>query len=85
SPALGAFLAGVVLANSEFRHELESDLAPFKGLLLGLFFISVGMTADLGLLLSNPLMVLGLTALLVLLKLPVLYAVGRLAGDLDRP
>ncbi|OEO26678.1 glutathione-regulated potassium-efflux system protein KefB [Pseudomonas sp. J237] len=84
SMALGAFLAGLLLADSEYRHELESQIEPFKGLLLGLFFISVGMTADLGLLLSNPLMVLGLTALLVLLKLPVLYAVGRLAGDLDR-
>ncbi|WP_286974518.1 monovalent cation:proton antiporter-2 (CPA2) family protein [Pseudomonas sp.] len=84
SMALGAFLAGLLLADSEYRHELESQIEPFKGLLLGLFFISVGMTADLGLLLTDPLMVLGLTALLVLLKLPVLYAVGRLAGDLDR-
>ena len=53
SMALGAFLAGVVLADSEYRHELEADIEPFKGLLLGLFFISVGMTVDYGLLTSQ--------------------------------
>ena len=52
--SLGAFLAGVLLADSEFRHELEADLEPFKGLLLGLFFIAVGMAANLGLLFSEP-------------------------------
>ena len=51
--ALGAFLAGVLLADSEYRHELEADIEPFKGLLLGLFFIAVGMTANLGLLLEH--------------------------------
>ena len=54
SMALGAFLAGVLLADSEYRHELEADIEPFKGLLLGLFFMSVGMTANLGLLLDQP-------------------------------
>ena len=53
--SLGAFLAGVLLADSEFRHELEADLEPFKGLLLGLFFIAVGMSANLGLLRLEPL------------------------------
>ena len=55
SPALGSFLAGVVLANSEYRHQLEADIAPFKGLLLGLFFITVGAGIDLGLLADEPL------------------------------
>ncbi|MCO6057681.1 monovalent cation:proton antiporter-2 (CPA2) family protein [Pseudomonas sp. MOB-449] len=83
SMALGAFIAGLLLADSEYRHELESQIEPFKGLLLGLFFISVGMTADLGLLLNEPLLVIGLTLLLVLIKLPLLYLVGRLGGGLD--
>lgn len=84
SMALGAFLAGLLLADSEYRHELEAQIEPFKGLLLGLFFISVGMGANLGLLLSAPIAVLGLTLLLIGLKLPLLYVVGRLAGDLNR-
>jgi Kef-type K+ transport system membrane component KefB len=54
SMALGAFIAGLLLADSEYRHELEADIEPFKGLLLGLFFMSVGMTANLGLLLEQP-------------------------------
>ena len=54
SPALGTFLAGVVLANSEYRHELESDIEPFKGLLLGLFFIAVGASIDFSLFLQEP-------------------------------
>src|ERR1700733_944854 len=62
SASLGAFLAGVLLADSEFRHELEADLEPFKGLLLGLFFISVGMSANLGLFKSEPLTLLAITA-----------------------
>ncbi|MNF67233.1 Glutathione-regulated potassium-efflux system protein KefC [compost metagenome] len=84
SMALGAFIAGLLLADSEYRHELESQIEPFKGLLLGLFFISVGMTADLGLLLNEPLVVIGLTLLLVLIKLPLLFLIGRLGGGLDR-
>ncbi|MFV3381919.1 MULTISPECIES: monovalent cation:proton antiporter-2 (CPA2) family protein [Pseudomonas] len=82
SMALGAFLAGLLLADSEYRHELESQIEPFKGLLLGLFFISVGMGANLGLLLEMPLVLLGLTLLLVAVKLPLLMLVGRLAGGL---
>jgi glutathione-regulated potassium-efflux system ancillary protein KefC/glutathione-regulated potassium-efflux system protein KefB len=61
SMALGAFIAGVLLADSEYRHELEADIEPFKGLLLGLFFIAVGMSANLGVLLERPFMVLALT------------------------
>ncbi|MFC5696691.1 monovalent cation:proton antiporter-2 (CPA2) family protein [Pseudomonas sp. GCM10022186] len=83
SMALGAFIAGVLLADSEYRHELESHIEPFKGLLLGLFFISVGMSADLGLLLSEPLSVIGMTLILVLIKLPLLYLIGRYSGGLD--
>lgn len=84
SMALGAFLAGLLLADSEYRHELEAQIEPFKGLLLGLFFISVGMSADISLLLKSPWMVLGLTVLLIALKAPVLYFVGRISGGLDK-
>jgi len=77
SPALGAFLAGVVLANSEFRHELESDIDPFKGLLLGLFFIAVGASIDFHLILSKPWLILGLVLGVMACKMLVLYIVGR--------
>jgi len=76
SPALGTFLAGVVLANSEYRHELESDIDPFKGLLLGLFFITVGASIDFGLLAENVVSVVGLTLLLILTKATVLYVLA---------
>ncbi|PRX35115.1 monovalent cation:H+ antiporter-2, CPA2 family [Meinhardsimonia xiamenensis] len=78
SPALGTFLAGVVLANSEFRHELQSDIEPFKGLLLGLFFITVGAGMDLGLLADRPGRILGLAIGLVALKALVLLALAHL-------
>lgn len=84
SMALGAFLAGLLLADSEYRHELEAQIEPFKGLLLGLFFMSVGMGTNIGLLFSAPVTVLELTVLLILLKLPLLYFVGRMAGGLGR-
>ncbi|MCF4979270.1 glutathione-regulated potassium-efflux system protein KefB [Pseudomonas gessardii] len=84
SMALGAFLAGLLLADSEYRHELESQIEPFKGLLLGLFFISVGMGANISLLFSTPFVVLGLTLLLIGIKLPLLYAVGQMVGELNR-
>lgn len=77
SPALGTFLAGVVLANSEFRHELESDIAPFKGLLLGLFFVTVGAGIDLDMLMARPWNVLALTLLVMAAKAAVLFALGR--------
>jgi monovalent cation:proton antiporter-2 (CPA2) family protein len=73
SMALGAFLAGVLLADSEYRHELELDIEPFKGLLLGLFFIAVGMSVDLGLFVRSPLLVLGLALGIVALKAALLY------------
>jgi len=78
SMALGAFLAGVLLAESEYRHELEADIDPFKGLLLGLFFISVGMTVNIGLVIEAPLTVLGLAVGLVLVKMLCLATVARI-------
>ena len=78
SPALGTFLAGVVLANSEYRHELEADIEPFKGLLLGLFFISVGASIDFGLIGSQPGMIAGLTLGIVAVKFAVLFTLARL-------
>ncbi len=78
--ALGAFLAGVLLADSEYRHEIYANINPFKGLLLGLFFLAVGMSADLGLLASMPAQLLGMTAALLALKLATTYAVGRYWG-----
>ena len=79
SMALGAFLAGVLLADSEYRHELEADIEPFKGLLLGLFFIAVGMAMNLGLVTQRPLTVLGLVAGLMVVKSLLLYGLGRTA------
>lgn len=77
SPALGAFLAGVVLANSEFRHELEGDIAPFKGLLLGLFFIGVGASINFKLIIENPLFILVFGAILTAVKFLVLFGIGK--------
>ncbi|THH35664.1 potassium transporter [Aliishimia ponticola] len=77
SPALGAFLAGVVLANSEFRHELETDLEPFKGLLLGLFFITVGAGINIALLMSNFWAILSMALLVILLKGVILWGLAR--------
>ena len=76
SPALGTFLAGVVLANSEYRHELESDIDPFKGLLLGVFFMSVGAGINFGLLSENLMLTVGLTLGLMLTKALVLYVLA---------
>ena len=78
SMALGTFLAGVLLADSEYRHELESNIAPFEGLLLGLFFITVGMGVNLHLLEQHPWVVAGLVILLLACKAPALALVGRL-------
>ncbi len=78
--SLGAFLAGMLLADSEYRHELEADIEPFKGLLMGLFFISVGMSANLGLLAQQPLIIAAIVAGLIVIKFIVLYAIGRVAG-----
>ena len=78
SAALGTFLAGVVLAESEYRHELEMDLEPFKGLLLAVFFIAVGAGIDFSLLLNQPLLILGLVLGFIMLKLAVLFLLARL-------
>ncbi|MGX9418062.1 glutathione-regulated potassium-efflux system protein KefB [Vibrio sp. RC27] len=80
SMALGTFLAGVLLAESEFRHELEIAIEPFKGLLLGLFFIAVGMAVDLGLFLQHPLEILTAVVVLVSIKGLTLYLLARLFG-----
>ena len=77
SPALGTFVAGVVLADNEYLHELESDIEPFKGLLLGLFFISVGASINFNLLVQQPLLILGLVIALAIAKFGVLFALGR--------
>ncbi len=83
SASLGAFLAGVLLADSEFRHELEASIEPFESLLLGLFFMAVGMGIDLSLVIGKPLLVLGLGLGILLLKLSVLYVGRRLVGEKD--
>ena len=77
SPALGAFLAGVMLANSEFRHELEAQIDPFKGLLLAVFFVSVGATINFSTILADPLFIFTTVLLVMAVKLLVLYAVGK--------
>lgn len=77
SPALGTFLAGVVLANSEYRHELEGDIEPFKGLLLGLFFLAVGTSIDFRLIGEDPASVAAMVAVLVIVKLLVLLALAK--------
>ena len=77
SPALGTFMAGVVLANSEYKHELESDLEPFKGLLLGLFFIAVGASIDFKLIVSEPGVVFGLVLGLIIIKGVILFLLGK--------
>ena len=77
SMALGAFLAGMLLADSEYRHEIEAVVEPFKGLLMGLFFIAVGMTVDFGLLLSQPLVVLGIIVGFGAVKAVILWLIAR--------
>lgn len=84
SMVLGAFIAGMMLADTEYRHQLEADIAPFKGLLLGLFFIAVGMTVNLGLLLQIPERILLMVALLMGTKALVVYPLARLFGMCDR-
>ncbi|MDH3647056.1 MAG: monovalent cation:proton antiporter-2 (CPA2) family protein [Gammaproteobacteria bacterium] len=84
SMGLGAFLAGVLVADSEFSYQLESDIQPFKGLLLGLFFVAVGMSANLGLLLTEPITIVAITLGLILVKTLVLIPVGRLYGLTSR-
>jgi monovalent cation:proton antiporter-2 (CPA2) family protein len=78
SPALGAFLAGVMLAENEFRRELEADIEPFRGILLGLFFITVGASLDFGLVARHPFLILGLTVGLMAIKAEAMTWLGRL-------
>jgi glutathione-regulated potassium-efflux system ancillary protein KefC/glutathione-regulated potassium-efflux system protein KefB len=80
SMGLGAFIAGMMVADSEYRHQLETDVNPFKGLLLGLFFIAVGMTVDIGLLFDQPLTILGLALALMLVKTLVMLPLARWHG-----
>ena len=85
STALGAFIAGVMLADSPYRHELEADIDPFRSLLLGLFFIAVGMMLDLGAIAEQPLFVVGVALGLILAKAIVLFGIARLFGMQSRP
>ena len=80
SPALGAFLAGVVLAGSQFRHELESDIEPFKGILLGLFFIAVGASINFKLILDTPFLIMGLVCAIILIKAAISLFTGKIIG-----
>jgi monovalent cation:proton antiporter-2 (CPA2) family protein len=81
STALGAFVAGVMLAESPYRHELESDVEPFRSILLGLFFLSVGMVLDLGLIAERPLFVVGIAAAVIVTKAVVIAGLARLFGN----
>jgi glutathione-regulated potassium-efflux system ancillary protein KefC len=80
SMALGSFMAGVLLADSEYRHALETDIEPFKGLLMGLFFIAVGMSVDFGVFLAQPWLVLGLVVAFQAIKVTVLYLLAKAFG-----
>jgi glutathione-regulated potassium-efflux system ancillary protein KefC len=84
SMALGAFLGGVLLADSEYRHTLELDIEPFKGLLLGLFFIAVGMSVDLGLFVRSPALVFLLAFSIIALKIAILFPIARTFGYCGR-
>ena len=80
STALGAFVAGVMLADSPYRHEIEADIDPFRSILLGMFFVAVGMMLDLDAVTENPLFVIGMAAALIAIKAAVLFAVAKAAG-----
>jgi voltage-gated potassium channel Kch len=84
SMSLGAFIAGVILSDSEYRHELQADIKPFEGLLLGVFFISVGMAANVGLLIAEPLVILGAVVALIVVKAAICFVLARLAGHDNR-
>ena len=85
SAALGAFVAGVMLADSPYRHELEADIDPFRSILLGLFFLAVGMMLDLDVIIAEPLLIVGLAATLVAVKTAIIFGLGRLFGLGNRP
>ncbi len=79
SMALGAFLAGLILADSHYRHQIVADIQPFRGLLLGLFFMSVGMSVDFGLFMQDPLLIIGLVGGLLIIKIMVIFCVCKIA------
>jgi glutathione-regulated potassium-efflux system protein KefB len=81
SPALGAFVAGVMLADSPYRHELETDVEPFRTILLGLFFLAVGMMLDLQAIAARPLFIIGIALALIILKAGVIFGLARLFGS----
>ncbi|ODA67620.1 Glutathione-regulated potassium-efflux system protein KefC [Methyloligella halotolerans] len=85
SAALGAFIAGALLADSEYRHQIEADIAPFEGLLMGLFFLAIGMTVNFSILLDQPILILGLAGGLIAIKAAVLYLLGRWWGLSNGP
>src|SRR5688572_14843633 len=85
SMALGAFVAGMLLADSEFRHEIEADIEPFKGLLLGLFFMAVGMSLNFDLIAAEPVAIGALVIALVVVKAAVVYALARAFGEESAP
>ena len=85
STALGAFVAGVMLADSPYRHEIEADVEPFRSILLGLFFMAVGMVLDVGAVIANPLFVIGMAAALVIIKTGVIFGLARMFGMETRP
>lgn len=85
STALGAFIAGMMLADSPYRHEIEADVEPFRSILLGLFFMAVGMVLDVPAILANPLFVIGMAAALVGIKIAVIFGLGRAFGMDRRP
>ncbi|MBS0250760.1 MAG: cation:proton antiporter [Proteobacteria bacterium] len=85
SASLGAFIAGALLAESSYRHELEADIAPFEGLLLGIFFTAIGMSLNLGLLISAPALIISATLILLAVKSVILYLLGRWQGLEARP
>lgn len=85
SPALGAFVAGVMLAESPYRHELEADIDPFRSILLGLFFLAVGMLLDVDVILSQPFFVAGLALALVAVKIAIIFGLGRFFGLQNKP
>ena len=85
STALGAFIAGVMLADSPYRHEIEADIEPFRAILLGLFFMAVGMVVDVNAVLANPLFVIGMAAALVAVKTLLIFGLAKLFGMETRP
>jgi glutathione-regulated potassium-efflux system protein KefB len=85
STALGAFIAGVMLADSPYRHEIEADIEPFRAVLLGLFFMAVGMVVDVNAVLANPMFVVGMAAALVVVKTAIIFSLAKLFGMETRP